>query len=240
MTTLRINGSSSSGNSYILDCNGKKLLVELGVPWKEILKSLEYDVNNICGALVSHTHTDHFYTPTVDKALLYGIKTYSTPTAHTLNNGIVALQPKKRYKIGDFIVLPLEVPHNAECYSYVIDLPDNEGRLLFITDAGQYPYVIRNVNYLMVETNYSDDVLFEHTINAEAINPNTYNHLSLQQALEVTDKLYNGGLAKIICLHLSDNNSDEAKVKKSFKDEFGVDVVVADKNISVPLCRYNF
>ena len=56
MNKLYIVGSSSQGNSYILDCNGEKLILELGVRWKDILSALNYKLDNVVAMLCTHRH----------------------------------------------------------------------------------------------------------------------------------------------------------------------------------------
>ena len=57
MAILNVINSGSGGNAYILESNGEKLLIELGVSWKDILKSLNYKINSVAGCLVSHRTT---------------------------------------------------------------------------------------------------------------------------------------------------------------------------------------
>lgn len=56
MATLKILASSSSANCYILECQGESLIIELGLPWKEILKGLNYreGFERVRGCLTSH------------------------------------------------------------------------------------------------------------------------------------------------------------------------------------------
>lgn len=55
-TTLHCVSTGSVGNSYILDVNGEKLILELGVRWKDILKALDFNLEGVSGVLVSHAH----------------------------------------------------------------------------------------------------------------------------------------------------------------------------------------
>ena len=57
MAILNVISSGSQGNAYILESNGEKLLIELGVSWKDILKSLNYKIDDVAGCLVSHRTT---------------------------------------------------------------------------------------------------------------------------------------------------------------------------------------
>lgn len=57
MAELKTIGSGSSGNAYILQCEHETLLIELGMPWKDILKGLNYKIDDVAGCLVSHRTT---------------------------------------------------------------------------------------------------------------------------------------------------------------------------------------
>lgn len=56
MARLKCLGSSSSGNCFILECSGEILLLDLGVAFRKVLKSLNYgkDMERVRGCLVSH------------------------------------------------------------------------------------------------------------------------------------------------------------------------------------------
>ena len=55
---IRCAGSSSSGNSYALySDNGQILLLDAGLPIKEIKKMCDFNVTDMVGCLVSHGHT---------------------------------------------------------------------------------------------------------------------------------------------------------------------------------------
>lgn len=54
---LLVNGSGSDGNNYILTANnGEQLLLDLGISAKDIKKSLDFNISNIVGAIVTHSH----------------------------------------------------------------------------------------------------------------------------------------------------------------------------------------
>lgn len=54
MAQLKVLSSSSVGNCYILDCNGEKLIIELGCSWNDVLSNLKYDLSKVAGCLASH------------------------------------------------------------------------------------------------------------------------------------------------------------------------------------------
>lgn len=54
---VRIINSGSAGNCYVLESkSGKKLLLDIGVTTKEIMKANMFNVKDIVGVIVSHSH----------------------------------------------------------------------------------------------------------------------------------------------------------------------------------------
>lgn len=54
---LRCLGSGSSGNCYLLTAgNGETLIIDPGVPIKEIKKALNWDISCVVGAVCTHHH----------------------------------------------------------------------------------------------------------------------------------------------------------------------------------------
>lgn len=51
--------SSSAGNCYIIDNGHSRLLIECGIPWRQIKEKLNFDLSGISGVLVTHEHQDH-------------------------------------------------------------------------------------------------------------------------------------------------------------------------------------
>lgn len=54
MAELCCFSSGSFGNSYAIRCEQETLLIELGLPWREILKGLNYRIDDVAGCIVSH------------------------------------------------------------------------------------------------------------------------------------------------------------------------------------------
>lgn len=53
---LTVVNTGSSGNCYLLESDGRKILLDLGVRWKEVLHAIDYDLSAIDFALVTHSH----------------------------------------------------------------------------------------------------------------------------------------------------------------------------------------
>ena len=54
MATIKVIGSSSKGNSYVITSNGHHLIVELGCAFKEVLAAIDWRVEKVAGCLASH------------------------------------------------------------------------------------------------------------------------------------------------------------------------------------------
>ncbi len=55
---IRCIGSSSKGNCYAIYAdNGEILLLDAGMPRKEIFKGIDFNISGVVGCLVSHGHT---------------------------------------------------------------------------------------------------------------------------------------------------------------------------------------
>lgn len=53
---MKCYGSGSSGNGYALISDNEILLLECGVPVKEMLKAINYQTSKVVGCLLSHEH----------------------------------------------------------------------------------------------------------------------------------------------------------------------------------------
>lgn len=56
MATLKVVGSGSKGNTYIIEAGGEHLLLDLGCKWSDILNGLNYKIDKVVGVLVTHSH----------------------------------------------------------------------------------------------------------------------------------------------------------------------------------------
>lgn len=56
---VRVLGSSSSGNCYILDDGNEALIIEAGIRFAEVKKALRFNLRKVAGCLITHQHNDH-------------------------------------------------------------------------------------------------------------------------------------------------------------------------------------
>lgn len=149
------------------------------------------------------------------------------------------LQPKKKYKIGNFTVMPLEVEHNTHCFAYIIE-HEEIGKIVYATDLTHFPYKIKGVNHLLIESNYSEDVIIDHLCDNEVIRSMSENHMGINETLKAIRNNISSNLNNIIICHLSDGQSDEPMFKRMVLDAFGIMPYVAEKGLEVTINKTEF
>lgn len=237
MATLKVVGSGSQqGNTYIIEAGGEHLLLDLGCKWSDILNGLNHDISNTY-ALLTHRHSDH--SKSIPNALKSQIPVFSNQDVAEKFQGVKALQPKKKYKIGSFVVMPLEVEHNVPNFAYIIEHKEI-GKFVFCTDAIRFPYKIKGVNNLLIEANNSDDIILDHLCENEVIRSMSENHMEINETINAIRRNFSSSLNNIILCHLSDGQSDEPMFKRMVFDEFGIMPYVAEKGLKVTINKEEF
>lgn len=56
---LKVLGSSSAGNCYVLDNGNEALILEAGVAFAKVKKALGFNLRKVAGCLITHQHNDH-------------------------------------------------------------------------------------------------------------------------------------------------------------------------------------
>lgn len=235
MERMLINGSSSLGNSYVLECGDEILLIELGVDFKNILKSIDYEngLKKVRGCLVTHKHKDH--AKFIPQALEYGIPIYSCQEVTEMYEGVKLAPLQKKTKMGGFNIYPIIVPHSCECYAYLIEHP-LIGRLLFATDCSNFTHRVKYLNHIFIECNHSKDVIVENLCNDVEMRSMPENHLELGDCIDALKENYSAELQTVCLIHLSDINSNARIFRKTISDELGFyNVIIADKGMEIPL-----
>lgn len=134
---------------------------------------------------------------------------------------------------------PIKVAHSVENYAYVID-NDDIGRVLFITDCVRFPYKVKWCNHLLLEANYSDEIVIDHLCDNQTIRSQNEYHMEINDTLECIRNNFSNELNTICLLHLSDGQSNEEAFKKQVYDEFGIMPYVAEKGLTIELNKDEF
>lgn len=244
---LKVLGSSSAGNCYVFDNGKEALVVECGVRFIDIKKAVCFDVSRIVGCLVSHEHSDH---AKYAKSLIgERIPVYaSSGTIAAIKGGenltVKALTPLEKYSIGNFVVLPFDVQHDAaEPMNFLISHPEM-GTTLFATDCRELPYKFKDLNNILIECNHSvgivEDKLRRGAITEAQSVRTLRNHLSYETCLEMLAENDLSKVNNIVLIHLSDGNSNAADFLQGVKAQTGKNVHVADKGMVIDFNKTPF
>lgn len=243
---LKVLGSSSSGNGYILEGEKETLLIEAGVPVSLVRKRVE-DFRTIVGCLVSHRHGDHAkYIADYEKA---GIRVYAPydvwehidPQTAPYRRKFTLNNCETKLGIGHFHVIPVQANHDVPCLSFFIEHREI-GNLVFITDSNDLGYVCKDTNHLLIECNWSEELLQQAISEGRTLPFVAYRvrktHMGLEDAVNYIRKdVSMDTLREIVLLHLSHENSDPALFTETMVDAFHKPTFVAAEGLEVDLMK---
>ena len=233
MIDIKTLASGSSGNAYHISDGQTELLIECGINFRDIQIALDFKTSNLAGCLVSHEHKDH--SKGIKDVLRAGIDVYASAgtieSENITHHRLKPIQPKKQFQIGTWTILPYDVQHDAaEPLGFLLQ-SENGGKLLFATDTYYVRYKFRGLTHIMVECNYSMDILEENIENG-LVHPAMKkrlikSHFSLENVKEFLRANDLSKVQEIHLMHLSDSNSDEERFKREIQALTGKPVYVS-------------
>jgi phosphoribosyl 1,2-cyclic phosphodiesterase len=235
---LKVLGSGSRGNCYLLQNKKETLILECGLPYKTILKGLDFNLSSVVGCLVTHEHKDH--SKEIFKLGHAGVDIYtSCGTLNAIGDGLgyraKFIRSEELFKVGEFIILALEAQHDAaEPLSFLIQHQEF-GKLLFITDSYYCKYKFKELDHIMIECNYSMEILKEKELPKSLKNRIIKSHFELENVKEFLRSNDLSQVKDITLIHLSDSNSNAAQFKEEIEKLTGKPVYIADKGLELEL-----
>jgi phosphoribosyl 1,2-cyclic phosphodiesterase len=237
MLTLLTISSGSVGNCHLIFSETETLILDCGVPIKEIEKGLNFNLLKVKAALLSHEHKDH------SKALadlkLTGIPIFAPYESETIE--------RKPRKYGEFTVYPLPMmdkdfktwqhtnADRSECKCYGFYIKWREEKILYITDTKciVWNFKEQKINHIILSVNYDTDLTDENDAKKAHV---LTGHLSLQSAVKFVEVNYTDSLRSVIACHLSRENANKDKVIEEIKKvACGANVSVAEKGKMIEL-----
>lgn len=225
---IKIIASGSSGNCYRVSDGVTSVLLDCGIPFKQIQKALNFELSSINGALVTHCHQDHVK-GAKDLARI-GIDVYtskSTLDARGLTGGrFKAVKSMDIFNVGTFTVMAFDVQHDApEPLGFLLKSNATGEKLLYFTDTYYLKYTFKGLNYIMGECNYSIKTL-NKDLNPTLRDRILESHMSLEHFVEFLKANDLSQLKEIYLLHLSNDNSDGKLFKETVQKITGTEVYV--------------
>lgn len=238
---LRVLGSSSAGNGYILtDKDGSALAIEAGVRATEYFRFNQPSA--FAGVLVTHEHGDHAVNA-LQLLASYGLKVIATKgTIDALGipfYGAYPLLSPGHYSlvVDGWAVASVEVSHDAvEPCGFVIKRGVH--KILFLTDLEAFPEIshelLEGLTTVMIEANYDAEIAIRTGASKAHLDRVSASHLSIAQAEQAIKGLAGYPVENIILLHLSGDNSNAEEFKRRVQDVAPASrVYVADKGLCI-------
>ena len=232
MIRIKTLASGSSGNAYLIDDGHSQLLLECGINFKDIQIALNFKTSDISSCLVSHEHKDH--SKGIKDVLRAGIDVYTsqgTADAEGIkHHRLKIIESKKTYSIGTWKVLPFDVEHDVNEPLGFLLMNEVGDKLLFATDTYYVRYRFKGLTHIMVECNYSMDILEENIASGvhKAMKRRLLkSHFSLENVKEFLKANNLSKVQEIHLMHLSNDNSDEARFKREIQELTGKPVYIA-------------
>ncbi len=225
--------SGSTGNCYKISDGRTPLLLECGIPYKEIQKNLKFRVSEIAGCLVSHEHQDHC--KAVRDLMKAGIDCYmSKETADALGisgHRLSIIKAKQQFKIGTWTMLPFETQHDAQEPLGFLLANQAGDKLLYATDTYYIRYKFHGLTHITVECNYAADILKRNmeagSVPKEMKNRLLKSHFGLENVKRFLQANDLSKVQEIWLLHLSNVNSDAERFKREIQELTGKMVFIA-------------
>lgn len=247
MTRLDIKAlaSSSEGNAYLINDGITNLLIECGIPLNEIKIKSDFFNPKIDGCLISHSHKDHAGND-IFRLMYYGVDCYmAKPTIAEvyvaadnlkrnvddyLRSRVKEIEHNKKFSIGTFDILPLEMNHDVYCLGFYLYSNHTKESVFFATDTHYIPYRMPSMDYIMVEANYDLNILNQRIIDGY-IDPVmkkrlVNSHMEISNTIKWLEEQDLTKTRKIYLLHLSHGSSNEQDFKKRVIELTGIPVEV--------------
>lgn len=234
---IKVIASSSEGNCYWLTDDKTSLLLECGIPIREIREAIGFQLSALGGCLISHEHGDH--SKTIKGLLRAGVDCWMTPGTMTAlgvtgSHRSHAARRLEQFRIGSWIIKPFRTVHNAaDPVGYL--LASTGEKVLFATDTAFIPHIFRGITHLLVECNYQEHVLYEGVLSG-FISPGHKNrllssHMSLETLCKWLEANDLSRLKETWLLHASDDNSNAEEMRAIVSGITDKPTFVAEKRV---------
>lgn len=237
---LKVIGSGSSGNGYVLEAEQEALVIEAGCKLLECKRAIGFNLSKVVGCIVSHQHNDHAgYAKEYANAGIVVLALPSVIEAKQLH-GARAITLGRGYLMGGFKVLPFEVKHDVPCVGYLIEHVEC-GRVLFVTDTYAYQYDFKGIHHWLIEANYADDILERNIVEGRVPqvmrNRLLLSHMEIGNTIGVLKRSDLSQTQNVVLIHLSDGNSNAKRFVEQVQAATGKPTCWAKAGEVMPLNR---
>lgn len=248
---IKVLASGSKGNCTYIECGDVKILIDAGISYLQIKKTLDEDsinIKDIDMVLVTHSHNDH----------IKGLSTLLNKTDITLCTHSSVYEeieskmniPKfhlidSEYMLKDVEIELIPLSHDVSCYSFKITY-DNK-TIIYITDTGylnkKYFSQIKNKEVYIIEANHDEKMLMDgpypFILKQRIISDR--GHLSNLTTGRILSKIIGAKTKYIFLAHISEHNNTKEIALRQVKEqlsEAGVEFdnfIITDQYVSLDM-----
>lgn len=244
---LKVIGTGSSGNAYLLEQDGDVILLDAGVKWRKILDRSDDWIRNVSACLVTHEHLDH--SKCVADVTGHGIPTVmSEGTKKTLlekdrkirhTNCIYTLSAGESITIQPFTIMAVKALHDAaEPLAFIVRHDPTRETALYATDTYALPNRYPGINHWLVECNYTIEKareLLEQPEKSPLFERLIRSHMSLER---LCGSLMVNDLSKtrtIVLIHISNERGDSPLMQETVQKITGIKTIAACNGMNIEL-----
>lgn len=218
---LKVIGTGSKGNAYLLGSAAGSILLDCGLSYKKIMQALAFRLPELF--FVSHSHKDHCLAESDFRAA-----------------GVTEISRTGKRQYGHFITVPFVLEHDVENRGLLIGDTLEGRKVVYITDTAFVHNRFAGVHTFLVECNFCADIL-ERNVWSGSVTPDLAQrirrgHLSLDAVKDFFRANVDAKTANICLLHLSDANSDAGRIREEIQGLFPlVNVYVLESGMELKL-----
>lgn len=239
---IKVIQSGSKGNCTIILSDTIKLIIDLGISYKNLIEEitkLDLDISDFAGLLITHNHKDH----------IKGVETFIK------KSNLKLFIPQKMFKsLKEFIPIlteddciyidddtdilgmhinlihtshdaPFSVGYNIEC---------NGKTLTYVTDTGyinrKFLNTMINKDMYIIESNHDEEMLmngpYPRFLKERVISD--YGHLSNYTTAKYLKKIVGSNTKNVVLAHISETNNTKELAYNTIKNEL-------DDNINITI-----
>lgn len=245
MMNLKVIGTGSKGNAYLLENEQEALLIECGVSIQEIKKAVNFNISKISGCLVTHEHGDH--AKSINEVMAAGINTYATvgtfrKSAFAVKNHRQKEIPQKgQFQVGNFKVISFPTIHDVEEPCGFLIYHKECGVTLFLTDTVYSGFKFKGLNNIIIEANYDEAIINSKLSDRKFLRDRILkSHMSLDTCMDFLKENDLSQVNNIVLIHLSDSNSHELNFVKEVSEFTGKNVCSASNGLMISFGKTPF
>lgn len=225
---IQVLASSSKGNCIHISAPAGDLLLDAGLPWKLVRERLHFQTSNLAGILITHQHLDHCRaakdsspTPLYSSQETFDALGLSVHRVHTV-------RPLESFRVGSWTVLPFDTIHDCPG-SLGFVLASRDAKVLYLTDSAYCKFTFVGITHFIVEINYDRESLLNSDIDDALKRRIKRNHFSLENAVQFFKANDLSKTEEIWVSHMSNDNANEALIKRTIQQVTGKPVYVAQE-----------